>query len=152
MLDHWKLKDCDPGEGLTLGAYAEQCALHNWIDVAVPGDVYQALIAVGRIPDPFYDRNELDCAWVEEREWWYRCEFTYQQAPLQPDERLLLVFHGLDTFVTIWLNGEELGRHGNMFREAVFDVSQYVRTERPNTLTLCFEPPLDHVKNIPSPS
>jgi beta-mannosidase len=150
MFGPFKLKDFAPGEGIALGAFAGQFDTGDWIDVPVPGDVHQALIAAGRIPDPFYDRNELDCAWVEEREWWYRSRFTVHQAPLQPDERLLLVFHGLDTYVTIWLNGEELGRHGNMFRPAVFDVSRSVRTDGPNTLALCFEPPLDHVSDVPA--
>jgi beta-mannosidase len=150
MFDHWELKDFGPGEGIALGAFADQFNTGDWIDVAVPGDVHQALIAAGRIADPFYDRNELDCAWVEEREWWYRGQFT-AQAPLQPDERLLLVFHGLDTFVTIWLNGEKLGRHIAMFRPAVFDVSRRVRTDRPNTLALCFDPPLNQVDSAKSP-
>jgi beta-mannosidase len=80
VFDRWKLKDYAPAEG----------------DVSAPGDVYQALIASGRIPDPYYDRNELDCAWVEEREWWYRAQFIYEHGPPQTDERLLLVFHGLE--------------------------------------------------------
>jgi beta-mannosidase len=151
VFNHCRLKDFAPGEGVTLGAFAEQFDTSDWIDVAVPGDVHQALVAAGQIPDPFYDRNEPDCAWVEEREWWYRAQFTYDHAP-QPQERLLLVFHGLDTFVTIWLNGEPLGKHGNMFREAIFDVTGRVYTDRPNTLALCFDPPLDHVRDAPSPA
>ena len=42
---------------------------------------------------------------MEEREWWYRLSFDGRLEPPQPDERLLLVFHGLDTFATVWLNG-----------------------------------------------
>ena len=63
MFDLWKLKDYAPGEGIALGAFAEQLDTAGWINVPVPGDVHQALIAAGRIPDPFYDRQELDCAW-----------------------------------------------------------------------------------------
>src|SRR3954451_9098527 len=37
-------------------------------------------------------------------------------------ERLRLVFHGLDTFATLWLDGEPLGRHANMFRPAALAV------------------------------
>lgn len=152
MFERCRLKDFAPGEGIALVAFTEQFDAGNWIGVSVPGDVHQALIAAGRIPDPFYDRNELDCAWIEEREWWYRCQFTYQPAPLRADERLLLVFHGLDTFVTVWLNGEKLGTHANMFREAVFDVSPHVRPGDRNILALCFEPPLEHVRDMPAPS
>ena len=36
--------------------------------------------------------------------------------------RLLLSFEAVDYAATVWINGEELGSHANMFREAVFDV------------------------------
>ena len=72
MLDNCQLKDFAPGAGVALGAFAEQFDTEDWIDLDVPGDVHQALVAAGRIPDSFYDRNELDSAWVEDREWWYR--------------------------------------------------------------------------------
>src|SRR5829696_7641953 len=70
--------------------------------------------------------------------------FHGPHEPLRPDERLCLVFHGLDTFATIYLSGEELGKHHNMFCEAVFDVGDLVRP-RENTLALLFDRPLDHV-------
>ncbi|MDQ3590476.1 MAG: glycoside hydrolase family 2 protein [Actinomycetota bacterium] len=144
MFGSAKLKDCAPGEGVAAGASAERFDTSGWIDVPVPGDVHRALMAAGHLEDPFYDRNEKKCAWMEEREWWYRLSFDGPPEPPGPDERLLLIFHGLDTFATIWLNGEELGRHRNMFREAVFDVGGRVRPGEPNTLALCFERPLDH--------
>jgi beta-mannosidase len=152
LIASWRLRDYAPGEGVALGAFAESFHGEDWIQVPVPGCVHQALIDAGRIPDPFYDRNELECAWVEEREWWYRSQFALEGEPLQASERLLLVFHGLDTFVTIWLNGQELGRCANMFREAVFDVTDLVRGDHPNTLTICFEPPLHHVRDRQPPS
>ncbi len=122
MVDSAKLKDFAPGEGVAAGAFAERFDTSGWNDVSVPGDVHRALMAAGRIEDPFYDSNEVKCAWMEDREWWYRLSFDGPPEPPEPDERLLLIFHGLDTFATIWLNGEELGRHRNMFREAVFGV------------------------------
>ncbi len=149
MFDLWKLKDFAPEEGLMLRAFAEQFDTSEWIDITAPGDVHQALIEAGRIEDPFYDRNEDKCAWMEEREWWYRLTFENDEKPLNQDERLLLAFEGLDTFVTIWLNGEELGRSANMFREVVFDVGQRLRTGAPNTLALCFHPPLQEIGKAP---
>jgi beta-mannosidase len=144
VFDSAKLKDFAPGEGVAAGAFAERVDTTGWIDISVPGDVHGALMAAGRIEDPFYDRNEEKCAWIEEREWWYRLSFDGPPEPPEPDERLLLIFHGLDTFAKIWLNGGELGRYRNMFREAVFDVGGRVRPGEPNTLVLCFERPLDH--------
>ncbi len=132
------------------GAHSESFDDAAWMPVDVPGDVHTALVAAGRLPEPYYDRNELECAWVEDREWWYRLHFDGPLAPLDADERLQLVFLGLDTFVTIWLNGAELGKHQNMFREAVFDVSDTVRIGSPNTLALCFDRPLDHLGAVAS--
>ncbi len=144
MLDLWKLQDFAPGDGMRARAFAEEVADASWLDLPAPGDVHRALIAAGRIPDPFHDRNEEACAWMEEREWWARCRFNGPPA-LQAGERLRLIFHGLDTYATIWLNGQLLGRHANMFREAVFDVSALVRPGAPNTLAVCFDPPQLHL-------
>jgi glycosyl hydrolase family 2 len=72
LLDSGKLKDFAPGEGVAAGAFAERFDSGGWIEVRIPGDVHRALMAAGRIEDPFYDRNEERCAWVEERKWWYR--------------------------------------------------------------------------------
>jgi beta-mannosidase len=145
MFEQWKLNDFNPGEGLARKAFSQDFDDSQWLPVAVPGDVHRALIAAGRIPDPFYDRNELQCRWMEEREWWYRLTFAVDQAPLAADEVWQLVFHGLDTYATVWLNGHLLGSHANMFREAVFNVSQVLRPGQANTLAVRFDPPLSHV-------
>jgi beta-mannosidase len=145
--DGWKLADFKPGEGESAGAHREGFDDTDWLPVAVPGDVHSALLAAGRIEDPFYDRNEDKCAWIEDREWWYRTAFDCPEAP-EGDERLRLIFHGLDTFATVYLNGERLGEHRNMFREADFDVTERVRPGEPNTLALCFDRPLDCIEGI----
>ncbi len=144
MFEQWKLKDYAPGDGLASEAFKERFDEAGWLDVAVPGDVHTALISSGRIDDPYYDRNEEGCSWIEDREWWYRTSFEGPEEPLGPDERLRLIFRGLDTFATVWLNGEELGKHQNMFREAAFEVGESVRPGQ-NTLAVLFDRPLDHV-------
>jgi beta-mannosidase len=144
MFDRWKLRDYAPGEGLAAGAFKDRLDDTHWLDVGVPGDVHRALMAAGRIEDPFYDRNEEGCAWIEDQEWWYRTRFWGPEEPLWPDERLRLIFCGLDTFATVWLNGEQIGRHANMFREAVFDVGSKVRIGEENSLAVLFDRPLDH--------
>jgi len=140
----WRVRDFAPGEGLAAGAQQPELDLDDWWPIDVPGDVHRALIAAGRIPEPFYDRNETACAWMEEREWWYRA--TFEGPPsAAADERLLLVFEGLDTFATVYLNGEPLGGHGSMFRPAVFDVSGRLRPNAPNSLAVRFDPPLARI-------
>ncbi len=144
--ERWQLGDFAAGEGSAAGAATPEYADGEWLDVAVPGDVHSTLIAAGRIPDPFFDQNEKGCAWVEEREWWYRVRFAGPAAPAA-GERLQLVFHGLDTFATIWLNGAELGHHQNMFRPAIFDVTGSLR-DGANTLAVRFDPPLRRIAGM----
>jgi beta-mannosidase len=147
VFNRWKLGDFAPGAGIAAAAHADDFADQGWLDIAAPGDVHRTLIAAGRIPDPFYDRNERDCAWMEEREWWYRLRFTTppDAAALAADQRLRLTFEGLDTFVTVWLNGEELGQHSSMFHPATFDLTGKLRADAENTLALCFDPPLARI-------
>jgi beta-mannosidase len=142
LFEKGKLTDFAPGEGERAKAFAEDHPDAGWLDVCVPGDVHTTLLGAGRLQDPFYGRQEEDAAWVEDREWWYRFSFEAPAPPSETGERLLLVFHGLDTFVTLWLNGERLGEHRNMFREAVFDVTRRLRPGAANVLALCFHPPL----------
>ncbi len=145
MFDNWKLQDFAFGEGAAQKAFADNYNDNAWLDIDVPGDIHRTLIAEDRIEDPFYDQNEDKCAWMEEREWWYRCRFDGPAQEPGDDERFVLVFHGLDTFVTIWLNGTEIGTHQNMFREAVFDITEALCYGQENTLALCFDPPLQHI-------
>jgi beta-mannosidase len=145
VFETWRLHDFAPGAGLTAGAHDAGFADDDWLPISVPGDVHRTLLAAGRIEDPYYDRNESACAWMEDREWWYRVAFDGPAEPAADDERLTLVFHGVDTFATFWLNGETLGRHANMFRPASFDVTARLRYGEENTLAVCFDRPLDHV-------
>jgi beta-mannosidase len=42
----------------------------DWLPATVPGGVYEALLAAGRIADVNFDRNENTVRWVEDRDWW----------------------------------------------------------------------------------
>ena len=141
----WKVHDFAPGEGLALGVHQPGHVDSDWLDIPVPGDVHRALIAAGRIADPYYDRNESACAWMEQREWWYRLAFDGLAEQAASDERLHLVFEGLDTFATIYLNGEQIGEHHNMFRPAAVDVSGRLRPHQRNVLGVRFDPPLQRI-------
>ena len=74
MGTQFKLKDFKPGVGSAKGTISDKFEIDDWIDVPVPRDVHQALQAACRIPDPFYNQNELECTWIEVREWWYRAD------------------------------------------------------------------------------
>ncbi|WP_211768248.1 glycoside hydrolase family 2 protein [Kutzneria sp. CA-103260] len=125
-----------------IGRSGAELPADGWLPAVVPGGVHESLLAAGRIEPPYQDRNELDIRWIEDRDWWFRASFARPAA----DGRARLVFHGLDTVVDIWLNGEPLGHHENMFRPAEFDVTERLRAD--NELLLRFSPPL-HGLTVP---
>jgi beta-mannosidase len=145
MLERGKLSHFAPGEGIAAGAQSAVFDDGDWLEVPIPGGAHRALIAAGQIPDPFYDRNETACAWMEVREWWYRIPFTAPDEPLAAGERIRLVCHGLDTFATLWLDGQEIGQHENMFRAAEFDVGERLRPGASHMLAIRFDPPLARI-------
>lgn len=122
----------------------------DWVPAVVPGGVHESLLAADRIPHPYRDENEQSIRWIEEKDWWYRGEFEAPRLGSGPGagERLRLTFLGLDTVTEIWLNGERLGSHENMFRPAEFDITERIR-ER-NVLLLRFSPPLAGLEIPPS--
>ena len=136
-LSNWSIKDLASGEG-RIDALRPDPG-EGWIPATAPGDTYLALHAAGRLPHPFAEQNETACAWVKDREWWWRT--TFDADPAGPDERLILNFEGLDTYATIWLNGELLGDTDNMFLAARFDIGARVRDSGPNDLLVRFTPP-----------
>lgn len=144
-ISDWRIQDFAPGEGAALGAYASDFDHNDWLPAVAPGDVHSTLLAAGRIEDPFYDQNEGKCAWIEDREWWYRTTITPQGGSLAEDERFELAFDGLDTYATLWLNGERLGSARNMFHAQVFDASDKIKVGEVNTIAVCFDRPLAHV-------
>jgi len=137
MFSTWRVKDVDIGAAGARSVAEADTGTAEWIDVSIPGDLYVALHAAGRLPDPFGDRTEPECAWVKDREWWWCNDFD---APSRAsNQRLILDFEGLDTFATVWLNGEILGSTDNMFRAWSFDIGDRV-IPGSNRLVVSFTP------------
>ncbi len=120
---------CDAEPGSTIDDIRRR-AETDWMPASVPGGVHEALLAAGRIADPYFDRNEGAVRWVEERDWWYRA--TVPATPSPPGGRTLLVCKGLDTVADLWLDGEPLGRSENMFRPRIPSTSQVAWNHRPS--------------------
>ncbi|MGM9489048.1 glycosyl hydrolase 2 galactose-binding domain-containing protein [Ideonella sp. YS5] len=130
----WQLAEAPSGaDHATLSALPEAA----WTAAAVPGSAHGALLAAGRIPDPFFGTNETEVRWVGERAWAWRLHFDVDQ--LAPHEDL--VFEGLDTYCSVWLNGLPLFSSDNMFVPQRVDVRKRLRRGR-NELMLRFDPPL----------
>ncbi len=130
---NWRLKQRNPARALAEDAAAPD----GWIAASVPGTVHQDLMAAGRIPDPFIGLNEREVQWVGEADWLYRCAFHLDPALLQA-EQLDLCLDGLDTFATVWLNGQQVLSSDNMFIPQRVPVASLLRPGE-NELWLLFE-------------
>jgi beta-mannosidase len=114
------------------------------IPATVPGCVHTDLLAAGRIPDPYLDRNELALGWIGRSDWTYETTFD---CVGRGDERADLVFEGLDTVATVELDGAEVGRAANMHRTWRFDVRHLLRSGT-HRLTVRFAAPLTEVERL----
>ena len=112
-------------------------ALADSIPAVVPGCVHTALLRAGRIEDPFAVGAEERLNWIGLAEWTYETEFV-ADASLLAQEHIELFADNLDTLVTLTLNGQEIGRADNQFREWCWDVRAFLQPGV-NRLALRFE-------------
>jgi beta-mannosidase len=87
----------------------------QWLPASVPGMVQTDLMAAKLLPDPYWRDNEAKIQWVGLADWQYRTRFNVDAATLAR-RHVDLVFHGLDTFADVSLNGHRLLAADNMFR------------------------------------
>ena len=134
----WRLQHFEVGEKPPLQVAAPGLDDRFWMTAKVPGDVHSTLIDRRIIEHPYFGHNDIKCRWIEQKEWWYRAQFDYEVHEGQ-GERHELIFEGLDTFATIFVNGLEVGTAENMHRIYVFDVTRVVRPGK-NAIAVRFDP------------
>jgi beta-mannosidase len=98
----------------------------DWLPATVPGNVRSDLLALGRIPDPFFGDGYRASLWVEDRDWWYR---RWLDVLVGADQRAFLVFDGIDYLSAVFINGHELGRHEGMFSRQVYEITRALRAD-----------------------
>ncbi|MEM3946224.1 MAG: glycoside hydrolase family 2 protein, partial [Candidatus Micrarchaeia archaeon] len=141
----WLLKGYDEQKGEEEKAFMPEIEENGWIKANIPGVVHLDLIKNKQIPDPFFGLNELKVSWVEEKDWWYRKKFLVDKELLSYDY-IELVFQGLDTFATVWLNGKEIAKFSNMFHEHNINIKNYLK-EGENLLVVKFDSPKRVLEN-----
>lgn len=113
-----------------------------WLTAKVPGDVHSTLIERNIIDHPYFGHNDIKSRWIEDEEWWYRGQFNYEVTE-KSDERHELIFEGLDTFATVFVNGLEVGTTNNMLMAHAFDVTRIIRNGW-NCIAVKFDPLRKH--------
>jgi beta-mannosidase len=128
-----------------------QLGTEEWLPAQVPGGVHTDLMAAGRILDPFVADHEKRVQWVAESDWEYRHCFN-TPPELMAKDRLFLVCDGLDTLASVALNGQELGRTENMFRQYEWDVTSLLHAQdeaghsNANELHIVFYSPIRYIR------
>jgi beta-mannosidase len=130
-----------PDDGMAESQSATPPSLEGgWFPATVPGDVHLDLLKNGKIPDPFYRDNEAKLQWIEKAGWEYRTTIDATKATMAR-ENVELVFEGLDTACTIFLNGQRIASPDSMFQEWRFDVKARLH-EGGNDLRIVFPAPM----------
>ena len=136
----WEVRQL-AGDGMTESQDAKPPQVEGgWFPATVPGDVHLDLLHAGKIPDPFYRDNESKLQWIEKAGWEYRTSMDATPAILARDH-VELVFEGLDTACTIYLNGQRIAAPNNMFREWRVEVKSNLHAGA-NDLQIVFPAPM----------
>lgn len=125
---------------LNSGWRFRQWRLNNWYLATVPGVVHTDLIANKIIEDPFFRLNERSVQWVDKEDWMYETFFDLNDEMFDK-KNIRLHFMGLDTYVSVYLNGEKILEGDNMFREWKVDIKDKVK-QKDNKLEVLFRSPI----------
>jgi beta-mannosidase len=129
--------------GLNSGWTFRQVGKEEWRKANVPGSVQTDLLANRLIEDPFYRNNEPKLQWIGKTDWEYRTTFDVPAAVLAR-RNVELVFEGLDTYATVFLNDRQVLEADNMFRTWRVDAKSALKAGA-NTLRVVFRSPINEV-------
>jgi beta-mannosidase len=115
-----------------------------YLPAAVPGSVYNDLLANKKMDDPFWRDNEDKAFALMERDFEYSNVFAMPEELLGCD-RLLLRCEGLDTLADMYLNGNVIGKADNMHRIWEYDITGQARPGD-NELQIVFHSPIAFVR------
>lgn len=105
------------------------------IEGEIPGSVYSALLASGKMEDPFYRDNEGKALAIMDEEFVFTKEFAYTKK----SGNILLVCEGIDTLCDLYINDEFVGHTENMHRAYSFNVAE-VLVDGNNVIKAVFPP------------
>ncbi|MDR2406922.1 MAG: hypothetical protein LBE13_02245, partial [Bacteroidales bacterium] len=111
----------------------------------MPAQVYEILIVQGIIENPNIKGNSISCQWVAEKDWIYINKFPSST----PSEIAYINFKGLDTYADVYLNGEKIHEHDDVYLPAKVDVTGKLLFQ--NILAIHFHSPRRKIADIVLP-
>ncbi|MDR0506692.1 MAG: glycoside hydrolase family 2 protein [Dysgonamonadaceae bacterium] len=127
-------------QNLNSGWKFRQSRLTNWYPATVPGVIHTDLLANKIIDDPFFRLNERGLQWIDKEDWMYETVFDADNAIMEKNN-IQIHFFGLDTYADVYLNGEQILKADNMFREWKVDVKGKLKASG-NKLEVYFHSPI----------
>ena len=109
-----------------------------WNSASIPGTVHTDLLKNKLIEDPFIGNHETNMQWISESDWEYKTHFKVQPEELEKTHHEL-IFKGLDTYASVYMNDLLILKTNNAFREYVVDVKGIIKAK--NSLKIFFKNP-----------
>lgn len=118
------------------------------ITAEVPGNVEIDLVNAGIEKDPFYDENLYNFRKYEFYQWWFtrHFEFPYTEGSFN------LVFEGINTFATVWINGILIGSSDNMLVAHSFCADSSIIKGGDNRIDIRIESAVNKARNFDYPA
>jgi beta-mannosidase len=103
----------------------------------IPGTIHTDLFENQLIPDPFFGANEKQLQWIENENWEYETSFSLSEKEIS-NENIELEFEGLDTYASIYINGQMVLEADNMFRKWTISAKKQLKKGK-NNLKIVFQ-------------
>ncbi|XP_076284235.1 beta-mannosidase [Lasioglossum baleicum] len=112
----------------------------------VPGGIYTDLYKANIISENLAASNDVNNRWIGNQSVIYSKRFHVNKTLLSAP-KVILIFHGLDTFATISINAQEIGKTSNMFVQYTFDITKYLKKGE-NSLSVFFDSAVKKAKAL----
>ncbi|XP_071573784.1 beta-mannosidase [Temnothorax nylanderi] len=104
----------------------EECNNDVNFSATVPGGIYTDLRKNNIIENNLHGRNDVNNRWIGNQSVIYTKNFSVSKNFLKA-RKIVLIFHGIDTFANIFLNNHVVGEASNMFVRYIFDVTDFIK-------------------------
>ncbi|SHH60381.1 beta-mannosidase [Clostridium grantii] len=112
---------------------------NEWTKASVPGSVYNDLLNSNKMEDPYWRENEYKALDTSYKNFEYETSFDVNKEILTED-RINLIFEGIDTISEIHLNGIKIADTNNMHRTYFFNVKEVLKETNNKLLIKLFSP------------